>query len=116
MMGMNEKLIGLELSWDGANPFNNGTKEMWPVFVSILNFPSTLRNQMHSGMHLIAVDDGSQSVWDAIVKELIDLWNNGIKFNEITYKVAVLRVVLDGRGLEKLTRTSGQYFLLFPST
>jgi hypothetical protein len=49
-MKRNQKLIGIEISWDGTNPFSKGLKQMWPVMCRILNFPSIVRNQMHSGM------------------------------------------------------------------
>jgi hypothetical protein len=109
-MKTNQRLIGIEISWDGTNPFIKGLKQMWPVMCSILNFPSIVRNQMHSGMHLMAIDNGSQAVWDVIIKELLDLWNVGFTIGRIQYRVALLRVVLAGRGLEKLTKTSGEFF------
>jgi hypothetical protein len=107
-MGTNERLIGVELSWDGTNPFIHGTQTIWPVFCSILNFPSNVRGIMHSGMHMIALDTGDQAVWDPIVEEFHDLWSNGIIINGVKYRVAILRVTLDGRAFESLTRTSGE--------
>jgi hypothetical protein len=106
-MEINERLIGVELSWDGTNPFIHGTKSIWPVFCSILNFPSNVRGIMHSGMHMIALDTGDQAVWDPIVEEFNDLWLNGITLNGVKNRVAILRVTLDGRAFESLTRTSG---------
>jgi hypothetical protein len=108
-MGPNEKLIGLELCWDGTNPFKESsvTKSIWPLFISILNFPSSLRGKLHTGMHLLALDDGSNAIWEPIMMEFQELWNHGIRIDNITYRVAILRVTLDGRGLESLTKTSG---------
>jgi hypothetical protein len=114
MMGRNEKLIGLELSWDGTCPFDKSTSSIWPLFCSILNFPSNIRGKLFSGMHLLALDDGDYCIWDAIIKELQDLWLNGMWVNGIKWRVAVLRVTLDGRGLEYLTKTSG-FEILFLS-
>jgi hypothetical protein len=53
--------------------------------------------------HPLALDDGDYCIWDAIIKELQDLWLNGIWVNGIKWRVAVLRVTLDGRGLEYLS-------------
>jgi hypothetical protein len=107
MMGDKEKLIGLEMSWDGVNPFDNRKDSMWPVFLSILNFPSTLRSQIHCGLHMVAIDDGGYCVFDALVKEFNDLWRNGIVVNGERWRVAIIRFVCDGKGLEKFTKTQG---------
>jgi hypothetical protein len=46
-------------------------------------------------------------VWDAVVSEFLDLWNHGVNIDGNIYRVAITRVILDGRGLEHLTKTSG---------
>jgi hypothetical protein len=47
-------------------------------------------------MHLCALDDGDNCVWDELVKESQDLWINGIIVKRIKYRVAITRVPLDG--------------------
>ena len=51
----NERLIGLQYCWDGADAFNFSGKSFWPGCVSILNFPKDLRSKMHIGMHVISL-------------------------------------------------------------
>jgi hypothetical protein len=109
MMSGGESLIGLELSWDGVRSFDKGKQSMWPIFISILNFPSILRSKIHVGMHLLAMDDGGYCSFEPLIIEFQDLWRNGISYNGVLYRVAILRVLCDGRGLEKMTKTSGFY-------
>ena len=44
---------------------------------------------------------------DIIAKELIELWEPGITVNGITYRVALLNGIWDGRGFEQITKTQG---------
>lgn len=66
-----------------------------------------IRGKIHYGVHLLALDDGNHSIWDAVVAEFQDLWNHGIVSNGIRYRVAIIRIVLDGKGLQDLTKTMG---------
>jgi hypothetical protein len=91
--------------WDGFQPDDNA-KSMWPIFYSILNFPPTLRGKIHYGMHMLAIDDGKDPVWDAVCE------CHGLIIDGNIYKVGITRVILDGRGLEHLTKTSGNIPLL----
>jgi hypothetical protein len=113
-LGHGEKLIGLEVSWDGARPFSKESESFWPIFYSILNFPPVLRGKIHFGLHLLTLDNGDHAVWDAVVSELTDLWNIGFVYNGIRYRIAILRITLDGKGLEYFTKTKGilKFFLL----
>jgi hypothetical protein len=106
LMRPTDYFIGLELSWDGFQPDDNA-KSIWPLFYSILNYPPCLRGKIHYGLHLLAIDDGKDPVWDAVVSEFLDLWNHGVNIDGNIYRVAITRVILDGRGLEHLTKTSG---------
>jgi hypothetical protein len=54
----NEKLIGLQWCWDGADSFTFSGKSFWPGCISILNFPLDLRSKLHVGMHVISLCDG----------------------------------------------------------
>ena len=55
----NERLIGLQWCWDGADAFEFSGKTFWPGCISILNFPLDLRSKMHVGMHVISLCDGN---------------------------------------------------------
>ena len=55
----NEKLIGLQWCWDGADSFTFSGKSFWPGCISILNFPLDLRSKLHVGMHVISLCDGN---------------------------------------------------------
>jgi hypothetical protein len=103
-----DRFIGIEICWDGANPFkSNCGKSIWPVFFSILNLPPPLRGKIHYGLHLLGLDDGTRRVWDAIVKELEDLESRGILIDGHIWPVVIVRITMDGRGLEEFTLTGG---------
>lgn len=106
-MKKNEILIGLEMCWDGTVTFKNGKKSMWPICYCILNLPPVLRGKLHLGLHMCGIDDGNHAIWECVVHELNDLWINGFEFNGKKYRIALLRITMDGRGLEHFTKTSG---------
>ena len=54
-MDPGEILIGLTFCWDGADMFNKSGKCIWPLSVSIINFPHELRIKLNIGMHVIAM-------------------------------------------------------------
>ena len=54
----NEVFIGLQFCWDGADMFEFSGKVIWPLAVSILNFPKDLRDKMNIGLHVIAMCTG----------------------------------------------------------
>ena len=58
LMNFNEKLIGLQWCWDGADSFSFSGKSFWPGCISILNFPLDLRSKLHVGMHVISLCEG----------------------------------------------------------
>ena len=51
----NEVFIGLQFCWDGADMFEFSGKSIWPLAVSILNFPKDLRDKMNIGLHVVAM-------------------------------------------------------------
>ena len=54
----NERLLGLQYCWDGADAFNFSGKSFWPGCVSIINFPKDLRSKLHIGMHVVTLCEG----------------------------------------------------------
>ncbi len=54
----NEVFIGLQFCWDGADMFEKSGKSIWPLAVSILNFPKDLRDKMNIGLHVVAMCPG----------------------------------------------------------
>lgn len=59
LMGTNERLIGVQICWDGVDRFNFSGKSMWPLAYSILNFPSDLRNKLFLGLFVAALCEGN---------------------------------------------------------
>ena len=57
---------------------------------------------------MLGITDKDYCIWDAIVNEMLDLWVNGIVVQGIKYRVAIVRVVLDGRGMETLLKVQGK--------
>ena len=53
-----EFFIGLTFCWDGADMFEFSGKSIWPLSVSILNFPKDLRDKLNIGLHVIAMCTG----------------------------------------------------------
>jgi hypothetical protein len=81
--------------------FNFSGKSMWPVCYCIMNFPPSLRDKMHIGMHVASFDNGSDAGIEVFTNELVYLWENGIVVNECKYYVCCPQIVMDGRGREK---------------
>ena len=54
----NKFFIGLQFCWDGADMFEFSGKSIWPLAVSILNFPKDLRDKMNIGLHVVAMCTG----------------------------------------------------------
>ena len=95
------KLIYLQVCWDGADMFNFSCKSMWPVCYCIMNFPPSLRDKMHVGMHVASFDDGSDAALEVFTNELLHLWEKGFSINGCKYYVCCPQIVMDGRGREK---------------
>ena len=55
---INEKLLGLQWCWDGADAFEFSGKSFWPSCLSILNLPLDLRSKAHIGMHVVSLCTG----------------------------------------------------------
>ena len=53
-----EVFIGIQFCWDGADMFNFSGKVIWPLSVSILNFPKDLRDKLNIGLHVVAMCSG----------------------------------------------------------
>ena len=53
-----EAFIGIKFCWDGADMFNFSGKVIWPLAVSILNFPKDLRDKLNIRLHVIAMCSG----------------------------------------------------------
>ena len=61
-MGPGEVLIGLTFCWDGADMFNKSGKCIWPLSISILNFPQELRTKLNIGLHVVAMCTGTMYI------------------------------------------------------
>jgi hypothetical protein len=58
-MEPNQFFIGLQFCWDGADIFNFSGKSMWPLAVSILNFPKDIRDKVNIGLHVLSLCKGT---------------------------------------------------------
>lgn len=61
LIGPSERLIGLQMCWDGVDQFNFSGKSMWPLAYSIVNFPSDLRNKLFISLFVAALCEGNLS-------------------------------------------------------
>ena len=50
--------IGLNCCWDGADMFEFSGKSIWPLSITIFNFPKDLRDKLNIGFHVIATCSG----------------------------------------------------------
>ena len=80
---------------------------MWPVVYSIVNFPPSLRNKLHLGLHVAAFDNGNDLPLEMFAKELLSLYENPIEFNGIKYLVIVSQIVMDGPGRSSFCKLLG---------
>ena len=58
LMHDGEVFIGINFCWDGADMFELSGKQIWPLSISILNFPKDLRDQLNIGLHVVAMCSG----------------------------------------------------------
>lgn len=58
-MQENQYFIGIQFCWDGADIFNFSGKSMWPLAVSILNFPKDIRDKINIGLHVLSLCKGN---------------------------------------------------------
>ncbi len=106
-MGPKERFIGLVVCSDGMDMFNKSGKSTNPVQVVVMNLPLGMRHVMHVGMFLWALDKGTDGALEVITEELLMLWHQGIAVDDIVYRVAIVSIVLDGKGLEKVKKQQG---------
>jgi hypothetical protein len=100
-------LIGIQMSWDGAQVFDTNRHSMWPIFWSILNFPPEFRDKPFIGMHMASIDTCTQASLQILVDELKLLWEEGFYMNGRRYVVALISIICDGRGREKIRKVQG---------
>jgi len=100
--------IYLQLCWDGAPIYNTVQRDsMWPILYSIVNFPSSMRNQLHLGLHVASFDGGSRTSLDMLATELKSLYENPIEFNGYKYYVIVSQILMDGPGRNSFCKLLG---------
>jgi hypothetical protein len=102
-----DKIIFLQICWDGADMHNMSGKSMWPIFYCIMNLPPSLRHIVHVGMHMAGFDLGSYCSLDIFVDEMIDLWVVGFNVYGVHYRVFVIEALCDSRGREKFMKVQG---------
>ena len=112
--------LALQLSTDGVNPFsgNKVVYSMWPVMLTVLNFPKRVRN-LFENMLLVGIIPGNNGrepkkvdpYLELVVDELLKL--SGSQFYDafrkapFTFKVKILNYVLDYPGLNKVFSAVG---------
>ena len=100
-------LIGIQMCWDGAQVFDPTSKSMWPILWSIINFPPELRDKPFLGLHMASLDTCSIAAIQVFVDELQQLWDIGFNVNGRHYVVALIEIICDGRGREKIKKVQG---------
>ena len=107
-MGPADFFVGLTLSSDGFDMFNWSGKSANPIFFDILNLPPPLRNALHVGLHMVAIDRGSPAAMQLLAAELRQLWVMGIEGRDLAVlKTGVVNLLMDTRGYEKVTYQQG---------
>ena len=66
-----------------------------------------MRDKPFLGMHLAAIDTCSQASLQVLVEELQILWHEGFEVDGEHYVVALIEIVCDGRGREKIKKVQG---------
>lgn len=112
--------ISLQLSTDGVNPFssNKVIYSMWPIMLTVLNFPKCVRN-LFSNMMLVGIipDNGGHEpksidpYLEVVVDVLLSLsgspFYDSFRKAPFAFKVQILSYVLDYPGLNKLFNSTG---------
>lgn len=112
--------ISLQFSTDGVNPFsvNKISYSMWPIMVTVLNFPKTCRNNfenvMLSGIIPANNKEEPKSVdpyIEVLVDELLGLcettFYDGFREEEFLFRLQLHNYVLDYPGLNKVFFCAG---------
>ena len=107
--GEDVKVIFLQMCWDGADMHHNmkAEKSMWPIFYCIMNFPPSLRQVSHVGMHMAGLDLDAYCSLEVFADELYQLWIDGFVVDGQRYKVFLIEILSDSRGREKLMKVQG---------
>lgn len=112
--------LALQLSTDGVNPFsgNKVVYSMWPVMLTVLNFPKRVRN-LFKNMLLVGIIPGNNGrepkkvdpYLELVVDELLKLsgsqFYNAFRKAPFPFKVKILNNVLDYPGLNKVFSAVG---------
>ena len=80
---------------------------MWPIIYSIVNFPPSMRNKLHLGLHVASFDVGTRVSLDMLAKELKSLHENPIEFKGFKYFVFVSQILMDGPGRNSFCKLLG---------
>jgi hypothetical protein len=100
--------IYLQICWDGAQISNTVQRDsMWPIIYSILNFPPSMRNQLHLGLHVASFDTGTRLPLTLLALELKSLFENPIEFKGYKYYVVVSQILMDGPGRNSFCKLIG---------
>ena len=112
--------LSLQLSTDGVNPFsvNKISYSMWPIMVTLLNWPKTCRNSFENVMLAGIIPSNrkeeAKSVdpyVEVLVDELLGLFDtpfyDGYNKEKFKFRVNLHNYVLDYPGLNKVFCCSG---------
>ena len=114
------RYLSFAICADGMNPFSKEktTYSMWPITLSLLNFPPTIRTKF-SSLFLIGIIPGKKEPKDLnpylqlLTDELLDLPNHPLydafKGEWFTPHATVLLNILDYPGQNKIFKTTGTF-------
>lgn len=112
--------LSVQLSTDGVNPFsaNKICYSMWPIMLSVLNWPKVCRNLFENVMlvgvipsngkgEAKSVDPYLEVVVDEIMTLSENLFYDGYRDEQFCFRVHLHNYVLDYPGLKKVFCCSG---------
>jgi hypothetical protein len=71
-----------------------------------MSLPPSFRNKVHIGLHVATFCEGSKASLQLFAEELLNLWENPIVVDNVTYYVMVAQILMDGPGRAKFCRCS----------
>jgi hypothetical protein len=110
--------LPLAIYYDGSDVFKrNKKKKIWPLMLSILSLPPSLRKRKGSGLFLISLFAGKLGtaseafIFECLLQELQMLYKEGfeVHIEGITYFIQVRLIMhcYDSRALESVLRVEG---------
>ena len=99
-------LIGLVICEDGAQLFDSKCGSIKPLSYMVANLPPVFHSRINIGMHIASLTGKGFGSWEIFVREMENLWKNGLYVDGVLYQVAVIGVTLDSPAYAEVTHQS----------